>query len=138
MPKYANMLQVQGVFAPRASQIFLCLCLATRILHLMTQRLGKKQNTPLKQLGCLFQFLTEDVLALSALPGFMQLILNLGYADFSNKLYFQIFFIKQASCYRMQGFISDSITKTIIFIICYQTAILAGTWRKHDTNFPRK
>lgn len=92
MLKYANMPQVQCVFAPRASQIFLCLRLATRILHLMTQRLGKKkkkkQNTPLKQLGFLFQFLTEDVLALYALPGFMQLILNLGYAHFSNKLLF--------------------------------------------------
>lgn len=63
----------------------------------MTQRLEKKEakhNTLLKQLGCLLQFLTEDVLVLSALAGFMQLILNMGYAHFSNKLLFLKFSYK--------------------------------------------
>lgn len=142
MPKYANMPQVQGAFAPRSSQIFLCLCLATRILHLMTQRLEKKKKRSkthhLSSWAACFsssQRMFWPFLLLQDLCNWSWIwVMHTSQTNF----YFQSFLIKQMWCYSVQGFISDSINKTIIFIICYQTAELAGTQTKYDTNFPRK
>lgn len=78
---------------------------------------GKSKNTPLKQLGCLFKLLIEDVLALSALQGLNNWSWIWVMHTFQTNFYFQSFHIKHMWYYWMQGFISNSITKTIIFSI---------------------
>lgn len=80
MPKYANMPRVQGVFRSESFPINSSLFVFGYKNPSFNDREleGGEQNTSLKSLSCFFQSLMEDVLALSAVPRFMQLILNLG------------------------------------------------------------